>query len=396
MEIGSLSLGIEEFRRRHALVRRELQKRGLEGLVVFAAPRVLYLSGFAHLPTERPVALVLPLAAEPAMLVPALEAAHLAARVPWLQHVRVYPEYPGLKHPMRHLAELLSEVGLSARPLGADRDGYGDHMGYRGPPLSAVTGQEVTRVGDMIDNVRLVKSPAELALLRTSGHWSAVSHRHLQEEMATGQTEIEISRRAEQQASDRLVEKLAQAGHLGGAATVHASFRAGPRTAMAHAMMGNRPLAVGDNMVSYCVGTVAGYHTELERTMFVGAPSRRQRELFAVVVAAQALALETIRPGLRCADVEAAVGNFLLERGYEAFIKHHTGHGLGLEFHEGPFLDLGDETILQPGMVLSVEPGLYVPGLGGFRHSDTVVVQEGGVEILTEYPRTLDELIIDL
>jgi Xaa-Pro aminopeptidase len=113
-----------------------------------------------------------------------------------------------------------------------------------------------------------------------------------------------------------------------------------------------------------------------------------------VVHEAQQLAFDTLRPGLRCADVEARVHNFLVDRGYEAFIRHHTGHGLGLESHEAPFFDLGDHTVLQPGMVFSVEPGLYVPGLGGFRNSDTVALTETGVEILTEYPRSLADLVI--
>jgi Xaa-Pro aminopeptidase len=214
--------------------------------------------------------------------------------------------------------------------------------------------------------------------------------------MGDGQPETDISRRAERQAADRLAGVLAGEGHLGGAATVHASFRSGPRTAMPHAMMGNRPIERGDNLVSYCVATVAGYHTELERTMFLGQPTARQQELMEVVHEAQQLALDMLRPGLRCADVEARVHNFLVGRGYEAFIRHHTGHGLGLESHEAPFFDLGDQTVLQPGMVFSVEPGLYVPGLGGFRNSDTVALTETGVEILTEYPRLLADLVIEI
>lgn len=384
-----------EFERRQAAMRTELTQRGLDGLIVFTAQRVYYLCGFVHKPSERPVALVLPVDGDAAILVPKLEEEHVTARASTVRRVEAYAEYPGLKHPMQHLADLLNSLGLADSLLGADRDGSEYVMGYRGPALSEIVGGAITILRDLIDDMRLVKSPAELAVMRTSGQWAVKTHRLLQEQMVTDQTEIEISQQAERLAADQLAGVLVDAGHLGGAATVHASFRAGPRTAMPHAMMGNRPTQSGDNMVSYCLGQVAGYHTELERTMFLGQPTDRQREFFNVVQEAQQAVFDTLRPGLRCADVERAMRDFLVSRGYEEFIRHHTGHGLGLEAHESPFLDLGDQTEMKPGMVLSVEPGLYVPGLGGFRHSDTVALTDSGVEVLTEYPRDLNDLIID-
>ncbi len=391
----AFTLDVAEFTRRQDAVRAALARQHLDGVVVFAAHRVQYLSGFAHVSTERPVAFVLPVAGEPGLLVPQLEEDHVQTQTPWLRRLRVYFEYPGLKHPMAHLADLLAEVGLAGRPLGADSDGYGHQMGYRGPTLTVTAGREVSIVRDLIDNLRLVKSPGELDLLRRAGQWAARTHRLLQAQLCAERSELDVSLHAEQQATAQLAEVLAAEGRIRGAATVHASFRAGPRTAMPHALMGTRALERGDNIVSYCLGTVSGYRTELERTMFLGRPSPRQHELFEVILDAQQLALEMLRPGLRCAEVEARVRGFLVSKGYESFIRHHTGHGLGLEAHEAPFFDLGDQTVLQPGMVFSVEPGLYVSGLGGFRHSDTVALSEPGVEILTEYPRTLDELIID-
>ncbi len=388
-------LDAAEFKRRQDALRATLVHQHLDGAVIFSAVRVQYLSGFAHVPTERPVALVLPVAGEPGLLVPQLEEEHVHAQTPWLRRLRVYFEYPGLKHPMAHLADLLAEVSLAGKPLGADSDGYGHQMGYRGPTLGATTSREVTSVRDLIDTLRLVKSPAELDLLRQAGQSAAQTHSLLQAQLRPGRSELDVSLHAEHEATTQLAAALAAQGRIGGAATVHASFRAGPRTAMPHAMMGTRALERGDNIVSYCLGTFSGYRTELERTMFLGQPSPRQRELFAVVLDAQQLALEMLRPGLRCAEVEAHIRDFLVSKGYESFIRHHAGHGLGLEAHEAPFFDLGDQTVLQPGMVFSVEPGLYVSGLGGFRHSDTVALSEVGAEILTKYQRTLDELIID-
>ncbi len=112
------------------------------------------------------------------------------------------------------------------------------------------------------------------------------------------------------------------------------------------------------------------------------------------MVAVQDIALAAIQPGRTCAEVDRAVRVYYEAHDLWPCWKHHTGHAIGLRYHEGPFLDSGDDTIIRPGMVFTVEPGLYVPGLGGFRHSDTVVVREDGVEVLTYYPRDLASLTL--
>jgi Xaa-Pro aminopeptidase len=146
--------------------------------------------------------------------------------------------------------------------------------------------------------------------------------------------------------------------------------------------------------VSGAAAPVWGYNSELERTMFVGAPSPRQREMFAHMKAAQEVAFSEMRPGKLCSDVDRAVRRYYEAHDLMPYWKHHTGHAIGLRYHEGPFLDIGDDTMLQPGMVFTVEPGLYAPDLGGYRHSDTVAIAEDGAEMITYYPRDLDALII--
>jgi Xaa-Pro aminopeptidase len=391
----SFQLAAGEIGRRQEALRSSIHHDGLDAMVVFGLTRIFYLSAFFHVPTERPVALVVPVDRPISLLVPALEEEHLRARVSELGPLAVYPEYPGTDHPMHFLQRLLADLGLAQGRLAADSDGYGDYMGYRGPALSTLVERQVRVAPDLVDDLRLVKSEGELDVLRTAGAWAAKTHRQLQEGMRLGVSETEISRQAQWLVADELDAVIAGLGNLGGAASVHASFRSGPRTSMAHALMGNRKIQVGDNLVSFCLGTVSGYSTELERTMFVGEPSARQRELYEAFLTAQDLGYAACKPGRRCAEVEATVRGYLVERGYADLIKHHNGHGIGLEGHERPFFDLGDQTVLQPGMVFSVEPGLYVPGLGGFRHSDTVALTATGIEVLTPYPRALDEMIVE-
>ncbi len=112
------------------------------------------------------------------------------------------------------------------------------------------------------------------------------------------------------------------------------------------------------------------------------------------MLALQSLAVDTIRPGVPCAEVDLAVRRYYDEHSLWDNWRHHVGHAIGLRYHEGPFLDRGDPTEIRPGMVFTVEPGLYAPALGGFRHSDTVVVTDDGVEWLTYYPRDLESLTL--
>lgn len=133
---------------------------------------------------------------------------------------------------------------------------------------------------------------------------------------------------------------------------------------------------------------------ELERTMFIGEPTDAQKVFFDHMVALQDLAIATMQPGKPCAEVDRALRAYYAEHDLMSYWRHHVGHCIGLRYHEGPFLDIGDPTEMQPGMVFTVEPGLYTPEWGGFRHSDTVAITEYGTETLTYYPRDLASLTL--
>jgi len=160
-------------------------------------------------------------------------------------------------------------------------------------------------------------------------------------------------------------------------------------------MTTNAVLREGDVLVTGAAAEVGGYLSELERTMILGHPTDEQARLFYLMIGAQELAFAEIRPGRRCSDVDRAVRRYYEENGIMDYWRHHTGHSIGYGMHEAPFFDTGDDTVIEQGMVFTVEPGIYIPGLAGFRHSDTVLVTQGGIEILTEYPRGIESLIIE-
>jgi Xaa-Pro dipeptidase len=396
-----LSITNAERAERVERVRAQLEVRGLDGLVLFHPERIGYLTSFVFVSTERPMALVVPLRGELAMLIPQLEQEHVA-RAPEIGKVAVYPEYPsgpGGRHPMQYLRELLNQQGLLGRRLGTDSDGYGDVSGYAGPTLSAINSDgTVTHARDVVDALRQVKSPAELDLIRESCTWGNLAHRLLQKHMQIGKTEIEVSLKATSEAILIMLDTLGSAYASPGRGfrnpPVSASFIAGANTAMPHGMRREQGLRPGDAIITGASADIGGYHSELERTMIVGEPSPEFVRYFEAMLAVQAASMAALRPGRTCADVEADVQNEVAQLGLSALTRHHTGHGMGLEGHESPFLDLGDHTLIQPGMVFSLEPGLYVPGVAGFRHSDTAIVTQDGIELATYYPRDLASLIV--
>ena len=243
-----------------------------------------------------------------------------------------------------------------------------------------------------------VKSPAEIALIRESIRWANLAHRLLQRYTRVGVTETEVEQRASAEATFAMLDAIgeiyrAQSFTARGA---HAGYRGqiGRNSAIPHALAGNLVFEQGDVLVTGASAPVWGYLSELERTMFIGEPTDEQARMFGHMKALQETAFDAIRPGALCSDVDKAVRAYFAHHDLFPHWRHHTGHAIGLRYHEGPFLDTGDHTEIRAGMVFTVEPGLYDPELGGFRHSDTVLVTDDGIEMLTYYPRDLASLVI--
>ncbi|HET8968871.1 MAG TPA: Xaa-Pro peptidase family protein, partial [Gaiellaceae bacterium] len=315
------------------------------------------------------------------------------------ERIESYPEYPGLEHPMTIFARVLNDLGIVGT-IGADEDGYPGILGYRGPALSDATGASVSLLAGVIEGMMARKSQTEIELIRESARWCAQAHRLLQEYSRPGVTEAEASLRAGQEATLAMLESLGDdfGGGLSASAGVSAGYRGqiGKRSAWAHAIAHNIEFRVGDVLVTETSAPIWGYNAELERALIIGEPTDEMRRLFGHAVAAQEIAFEAIRPGVSCADVDGAVMRYFEQHGLLEYWRQHTGHGIGLRNHEAPFLDVGDHTTLETGMVFTVEPGLYEPTIGGFRHSDTIVVTEDGLDVLTEYPTDIDSLTLSV
>ncbi|HYK75157.1 MAG TPA: Xaa-Pro peptidase family protein [Pseudoneobacillus sp.] len=372
----------------------KLNEREVNGAVLFNVTDIFYLTGFHFHPTERPIGFFVDPTQMTHLFVPALEHEH-AEEFAYVDFVHSYPEYPGLRHPMEYLKDSLSNVQLQGKTVGYDSNGYGSAMGYRGPALSEILQAEsFVSIKGLIEEMRLVKSSSEIELIKESCRWGNLAHRLLQKYSKAGLSEIEITSKATSEATMAMIETLGPDYKPHGS-PANAFFRGqvGPMSAIPHAVTQNIVLKKGDNLVTAALCDVWGYKSELERTMFVEEVSKEQEKYFQLMYEAQEIAFQNIKPGNPVSSVDAAVQSFFKENHVHHLTRHHTGLAIGLLDHEAPFFDLGDNTIMEPGMVLTVEPGLYVKGLGGFRHSDTVLVTENGMESLTYYPRDLNSLI---
>ena len=383
-----------EFAARRERLLGAVRDASLTGYVLFDPDYIQYLTGFGFLSNERPVVFAQNTGGDMAVLVPEFELGRVRSETAF-ERIESYPEYPGIEHPMAFLARLLDDLGVR-NAVGADEDGYPGVLGYQGPALSAVAGCSVTPLGSVIEGMMVRKSANEIALLRESAHWCAHAHRLLQEYSTPGATETEAALRASAEATLALLKVHGEVGGHGSSDGVSAGYRGqiGLRSAWAHAVAHNIRFTAGDVLVSETSAPIWGYQAELERAMVIGPPSDAVRRLHGHTVAVQQVALEALRPGVTCAEVDGAVMRYLEQHDLMSHWRQHTGHAVGLRNHEAPFLDIGDHTRIEPGMVFTIEPSLYDDAVGGFRHSDTVAVTEDGIDVLTDYPRDLESLTI--
>ena len=389
----SYEISREELLRRQNALFDEVKKQGGDHLVIFGPTTIFYLSNFVFLPTERPIILVINSDGHRVLFAPSLEKGHAEGEKAFIDQVIYYPEYPSEIHPMVRFAKSLIELGLEKATIAVDSDGYSSSWGYHGPKLSEVVPEaKIIDCADIIEKLRMIKSAEEIALIRESVRWGNLAQALLQEYSKPGCTENEVKVRASMEAALAMMRTMGSS-FKGTEVDTGFNGQIGPNSATHTQSITNATLKMGDNLISHAGSRVFGYRGELDRTMFMGEPNAKQKHFFDLMLQIQDTAFAAIKPGHPCSEVDKAVRNFFEKNNMWAYWHHHVGHGLGLMVHEVPFFDIGDKTIMKPGMVISVEPGVYVEGLGGFRHSDTIVVTETGMDILTYYPRDLASLI---
>lgn len=238
-------------------------------------------------------------------------------------------------------------------------------------------GASLVPVGGLVENCRMVKSPSEIQRIRASVQVNSEAYHRVIRRARPGIREIDIAAELEYQMKILGAEK----------ASFDTIVAAGERSALPHAHPTGYRL-VGNELLLIDMGAcLDGYCSDMTRVVHLGPPPKRVKQMYAAVLEAQLAAIDAVRPGATAGSVDKAARQVLKKHGLDKAFVHSTGHGLGLEIHEPPRLGRKDETILVPGMAITIEPGAYVEGQGGIRIEDTVLVTATGCEILTPTPK---------
>lgn len=346
----------------------EMARQGIDLLVVGASADLLYLIGYEGHLSERMSVLVLPREGTPRYVVPGLEA-------PLLHEQRDLLEIVTWEETENPAAKVAAVVGSAATGVIAVSDELWSVFTLRLQGLMPKS--RWVEAGQLLRPLRMIKDDREIALLAEAARLTDETWEEFVRTSIAGLTELQVR------------ERLQGFIKAQGLTPTFCVVGSGPNAASPHHATGGRVIGPGDAVVCDWGGTLQGYHSDVTRTAHVGEPSAEFVAAYEAVLAANQAALDAVRPGVACQEIDRAARGLLTAAGYgEAFI-HRIGHGLGLSVHEEPYLVEGNTLPLAEGMVFSDEPGVYFPGNFGIRIEDTVVCTATGGRRLNEATREL-------
>ncbi|MNV34070.1 putative peptidase [compost metagenome] len=265
--------------------------------------------------------------------------------------------------------ELLPKGGNCRLGFEQDDVTYGSYASY----AEALKPASLVPVSQAVEKLRMFKDEEELAVLRRAADLADDTFRHILKVIKPGMTERDVD----------LEMEFYMRSHGATASSFDTIVASGERSAMPHGVASEKVIQKGD-IVTFDFGALLdGYCSDITRTIAVGDPGAKLKEIYEIVLESQLYALEHIKPGMTGREADALARDIIASKGYGDAFGHSLGHGLGMEVHEWPRLSMRSDDVLEPGMVVTVEPGIYVPGLGGVRIEDDVVVTATGVEKLT-------------
>ena len=352
-----------------------LDKCNLDGVAIMPGPNMHYFADLDfHLSERTILALFLP-GEDPALIVPGFEqfkVEHTPEPLPW----RIFPwrDEDGVQGAFQACCEAL---GIAGKRIGVES--FGLRFQEYALLQQYAAGAEIVPADPLITQMRQTKDEVEIARMREA---IALVEGVLQEtlpKIKIGMTEKEVAA--------ELLVGLFKAGSE--ALPFDPLVQTGATGATPHASPGERRLAEGDLLIIDVGARVKGYASDITRTFAVGEISPKAKEIYKLVNQANAAGRAASKPGAACQDVDRAARAIIEEHDYGQYFIHRTGHGLGLEGHEPPYLVEGDTNLLEPGMTYTVEPGIYIQGVGGVRIEDNVVITKTGAETLTSFSRDL-------
>lgn len=351
-------------------VNQELQSRELDCLVLVPGANLVYLTGLSLHLGDRPTCLILRPNRAPALILPALEVSKAAGLIGWELFAWTDEE----------------SFGGAFRAAGAQLGLAGSRIGVEAFTMRVI---EARLIEASAPGCQLVPADGVVTVLRQQKGIDELDCMHRAVELAQQALRDTLARfrlgMTERELDAALRIALLSAG--GEAVSFAPIVSAGPNSANPHARPTDRPVQDGDFLLFDWGVYVGGYASDITRTFPVGTMDEEMRRIYDLVKEANQAGREACRPGATCDQVDAAARGVIRDGGYGDHFTHRTGHGLGLQIHEPPFIVAGNHTVLEPGMTFTIEPGIYLPGRGGVRIEDDVVVTEAGAESLTTMSR---------
>lgn len=383
-------LGADFYSRVHRDIRTRMAETGIDLLLLDANDDVIYATGFSHYTTERPVVFAISQTGA-WLLLPRLEQGHAAHQEIAAEPI-VYFEFPGVDRPFDVLARALP------RQNGTVAHSYGIAFG-RIAQIAAAFPNAAVKPSDIVQKMRLRKHPEEIVLHREAARISdamvaagveliAAAARKGGELPSEIEIESFVSRHAMKIMYDEHEELMLVQGLASGL------VYSGIRSSFPHGMPTGNPVKRGESLILSLGCRVGGRAAESERTFFIGEPTSDQQRHYAVAYEAQKMATAALIAGHTCASADNLALAYIKDQGMQDNALHRVGHGMGIMFHEPPWIEAGDQTILEPGMIASSEPSISIPGFAGYRIADTVLVTADGPDSMTHYPRRIDEIVI--
>ena len=357
------------YRDRLAHASEAARRAGLGAVLVTPSADLVYLTGYAPLPLERLTCLILRPGQDPVLLVPELE--RPLAQAAGLEKTTEIASWVETDDPYAKVGAIVGEVERAAC---TDRMWAGHLLRLQ----AEFDGTTFLPASGVLGPLRAVKDSREIDLLKRAARYADETFARLL------QTRLET--RTERQIAHQLAELLLETGSEEVAFTIVGS---GPNGASPHHEPSGREILAGDTVVMDFGGRTGGYCSDITRTVAVGTPSPQLREVYDIVQEAQDEAFRAVKPGVAAHDIDRAAREVIERAGYGDLFVHRTGHGIGLEEHEAPYIVEGNDEPLRPGMCFSIEPGIYIPGEFGVRIEDIVVVTGEGARRLNNAPRDL-------
>jgi Xaa-Pro dipeptidase len=387
----SQRLSADFYARVHRDIRSKMAESDIDLLLLDSNDDIIYTTGFSHYTTERPVVFAISQTGA-WLLLPRLEQTHAAHQIIAAEPV-IYWEYPGVDRPFDVLARALPVI------TGVIGHSPGTAFARVGQLAAAFPNARAVVPSSIVQQMRLRKYPEEIALHREAARISdemvksgvaLLSEALRRNAELPSEIEIEshVSRHAMKIMHDEHEELMLVQGLASGL------VYSGIRSSFPHGMPTGNPVKRGESLILSLGCRVGGRAAESERTFFIGEPTKEQERHYHVAYEAQKLATAALIAGHTCASADIVAQDYIQAEGMKDNAFHRVGHGMGIMFHESPWIEAGDQTILEPGMIASSEPSITIPGFAGYRIADTVLVAESGPDSLTHFPRKIDEIVI--